>query len=178
MSTPDTHNISDTLSHYRTLLNDVTTKDHFRLSRQFAIVKKAFAGQSSSEQSPDNHPPSQYQGVSSVQKGKTAWDTLTAQIEASHARVEQRRAALPTVTFPEELPISEKRELIAEAIAQHQVVVLAGETGAGKTTQLPKICLSLGRGVRGMIGHTQPRRIAARTVATRIAEELQTPLGE
>ena len=77
-----------------------------------------------------------------------------------------------------ELPVTEKKDEIAAAIAAHQVVIVAGETGSGKTTQIPKICLELGRGVRGMIGHTQPRRIAARTVAERIAEELQTPLGQ
>ena len=74
-----------------------------------------------------------------------------------------------------ELPVSGKKEQIAAAIRQHQVVIVCGETGSGKTTQLPKICLELGRGVAGMIGHTQPRRIAARSVASRIAQELQSP---
>ncbi len=83
----------------------------------------------------------------------------------------------PEISFPEELPISQKREEIADAIEKNQVVILAGETGSGKTTQIPKICLSLSRGLRGQIGHTQPRRIAARTVASRIADELKTPLG-
>jgi ATP-dependent helicase HrpA len=82
------------------------------------------------------------------------------------------------VEYPAELPVSQRRDDIAAAIAAHQVVIVAGETGSGKTTQLPKICLELGRGVAGQIGHTQPRRIAARTVAERIAEELQTGLGE
>src|SRR5579863_506865 len=81
------------------------------------------------------------------------------------------------VSFPPELPVSQRKDEIAAAIRDHQVVVVAGETGSGKTTQLPKICLALGRGVTGQIGHTQPRRIAARTVAERIAEELGTPLG-
>lgn len=89
-----------------------------------------------------------------------------------------RSAAVPKVTYPAELPISQRREDIAEAIRDHQVVIIAGETGSGKTTQIPKICLELGRGVTGMIGHTQPRRIAARSVAERIAEELDSPLGE
>ncbi len=80
--------------------------------------------------------------------------------------------------YPEELPVSAHREEIRRAIAQHPVVILSGETGSGKTTQLPKICLEAGRGVAGVIGHTQPRRIAARAVAARIAEELQTPLGQ
>ena len=88
-----------------------------------------------------------------------------------------RAAAVPTIVYPEELPVSARREEIATAIAEHQVVIVAGETGSGKTTQLPKICLELGRGVTGMIGHTQPRRIAARSVAERIASELGTPIG-
>src|SRR5205823_1082785 len=81
------------------------------------------------------------------------------------------------VAYPPELPVSQRKDEIAAAIRDHQVVVVAGETGSGKTTQLPKICLELGRGVTGQIGHTQPRRIAARTVAERIAEELGTELG-
>jgi ATP-dependent helicase HrpA len=99
-------------------------------------------------------------------------------IASSIARVAARRARVPTVTYPEELPVSERREDIAKAIANHQVVIVCGETGSGKTTQLPKLCLELGRGVTGAIGHTQPRRIAARTVATRIAQELASPLGD
>jgi len=85
---------------------------------------------------------------------------------------------MATITYPPELPVSQRRGEIAEAIRDHQVVVVAGETGSGKTTQLPKICLELGRGSQGMIGHTQPRRLAARTVAERIAAELRTPLGQ
>lgn len=82
------------------------------------------------------------------------------------------------IKFPDALPISQRREEIAAAIREHQVVIVAGETGSGKTTQLPKICMELGYGERGLIGHTQPRRIAARTVAARIAEELNSPLGQ
>ena len=85
--------------------------------------------------------------------------------------------SVPTITYPD-LPVSERRDDLAAAIRDHQVVVVAGETGSGKTTQLPKICLELGRGIRGTIGHTQPRRLAARTVAQRIADELGTPLGD
>ncbi len=95
-------------------------------------------------------------------------------------RAASREAALAGVAigYPEELPVSQRRDDIAAAIRDHQVVIVAGETGSGKTTQLPKICLELGRGIAGQIGHTQPRRIAARTVAERIAEELGTQLGE
>ena len=94
-------------------------------------------------------------------------------------QVAARQALVPTVHYPEELPVSQRRDDIAAAIRDHQVVIVAGETGSGKTTQLPKICLELGRGVHGMIGHTQPRRIAARSVAERIAEEIGGPgLGE
>ncbi|MFF8015423.1 ATP-dependent RNA helicase HrpA [Streptomyces sp. NPDC007929] len=107
---------------------------------------------------------------------------VLAEIEAEVGRAEERMAArrslVPEVTYPEQLPVSQKKDEIADAIRDHQVVIVAGETGSGKTTQIPKICLELGRGVRGMIGHTQPRRIAARTVAERVAEELDTPLGE
>jgi ATP-dependent helicase HrpA len=85
------------------------------------------------------------------------------------------RAVPEQIDFPEQLPVSERRADIEAAIRDHQVVILAGETGSGKTTQLPKICLNLGRGRRQRIGHTQPRRIAARTVAQRIADELNTP---
>ena len=88
-----------------------------------------------------------------------------------------RATAVPAIVYPEELPVSARREEIAAAISEHQVVIVAGETGSGKTTQLPKICLELGRGITGMIGHTQPRRIAARSVAERIASELGTPIG-
>ena len=103
---------------------------------------------------------------------------LEHDVAASVAIAQQRRERMPKPTFPAELPVSQRRETIAAAIAAHQVIVLCGETGSGKTTQIPKICLELGRGAAGLIGHTQPRRIAARTVAARIAQELQTPLGE
>lgn len=104
-------------------------------------------------------------------------DEISAEIDAAERRVARRRAALPEPEYPPSLPISERKDDILAAIRDHQVVIVAGETGSGKTTQLPKICLELGRGVRGTIGHTQPRRLAARTVAERIAEELDTPLG-
>lgn len=103
---------------------------------------------------------------------------LANAIDASIARVAQRRSRLPALRYPEELPVSERRDDIAAALRAHQVVIVCGETGSGKTTQLPKICLEMGRGVTGLIGHTQPRRIAARTVASRIAQELGSPLGD
>ncbi|GGW60558.1 ATP-dependent RNA helicase HrpA [Streptomyces griseoloalbus] len=103
---------------------------------------------------------------------------IEAEVAGAEERMTARRARMPEVRYPQQLPVSQKKDVIAEAIRDHQVVIVAGETGSGKTTQIPKICLELGRGVRGMIGHTQPRRIAARTVAERVAEELDTPLGE
>ena len=108
-------------------------------------------------------------------------DALVA-VESDIARAEialiNRRAAVPTIEYPEALPVSQRKDDIAEAIQNNQVVIVAGETGSGKTTQIPKICLELGRGIRGSIGHTQPRRLAARTVAERIAEEVGESIGE
>ena len=89
-----------------------------------------------------------------------------------------RAAAKPAISYPPELPVAQRADEIARAIRRHQVVIVCGETGSGKTTQLPKICLAAGRGEAGLIGHTQPRRIAARAVATRIAQELGQPVGE
>jgi ATP-dependent helicase HrpA len=103
---------------------------------------------------------------------------IEAEVDKAGQRIAERRSRVPEIRYPEQLPVSQKKDVIAEAVRDHQVVIVAGETGSGKTTQIPKICLELGRGVRGMIGHTQPRRIAARTVAERVAEELDTPLGE
>jgi len=103
---------------------------------------------------------------------------VAQKIRASQQQYAARLANLPKPDYPLELPVSGKRDEIAKAIQKHQVVIVCGETGSGKTTQLPKICLELGRGVAGLIGHTQPRRIAARSVASRIAQELNSPLGE
>ncbi|RJQ76764.1 ATP-dependent RNA helicase HrpA [Pseudonocardiaceae bacterium YIM PH 21723] len=108
---------------------------------------------------------------------KSGPESITSDLETAELKAALRRESVPKINYPEELPISQRREDIAAAIRDHQVVIVAGETGSGKTTQLPKICLELGRGVRGLIGHTQPRRLAARTVADRIAEELGKPLG-
>ncbi|BBZ20050.1 ATP-dependent RNA helicase HrpA [Mycolicibacterium gadium] len=102
---------------------------------------------------------------------------IADQIAAGEGLIATRLAAVPAIAYPD-LPVSARRDEIAKAIIDHQVVIVAGETGSGKTTQLPKICLELGRGIRGTMGHTQPRRLAARTVGQRIADELGTPLGE
>ncbi|HTN75326.1 MAG TPA: ATP-dependent RNA helicase HrpA [Pirellulaceae bacterium] len=102
---------------------------------------------------------------------------LQRDLEASAARRSERAAGVPPIKYDPQLPVVTWREEIAAAIRDHQVVVVCGETGSGKSTQLPKICLELGRGIDGLIGHTQPRRIAARSVAARVAEELGTPLG-
>ncbi|MEU5694562.1 ATP-dependent RNA helicase HrpA [Actinosynnema sp. NPDC020468] len=102
---------------------------------------------------------------------------VLAEIEEAELRVALRRETVPRITYPGELPVSARKDDIAALIRDHQVVIVAGETGSGKTTQLPKICLELGRGVVGQIGHTQPRRLAARTVAERVAQELGTKLG-
>jgi ATP-dependent helicase HrpA len=110
--------------------------------------------------------------------GGPAVEGLRRQVEASIAARQRRLQERPAIRYPEELPVSGRRDEIRAAIEQHQVVVVCGETGSGKTTQLPKILLEMGRGVAGMIGHTQPRRIAARSVAARIAEELGTNVGE
>ncbi|MBA4381668.1 MAG: ATP-dependent helicase, partial [Sideroxydans sp.] len=102
-------------------------------------------------------------------------------MESALSNIAQRRLAriqqLSAIEYPADLPVVARREDIAQAIDKHQVVIVCGETGSGKTTQLPKICLSLGRGVLGVIGHTQPRRVAARSVAARIAQELKSELG-
>jgi ATP-dependent helicase HrpA len=104
---------------------------------------------------------------------KSLWQA----IGQSRALLERRRAQMPAIAYPPELPVSERRDEIARLIQAHQVIVLCGETGSGKSTQLPKICLQLGRGVAGRIGHTQPRRIAARSLASRVSQELGTKLG-
>ena len=103
-------------------------------------------------------------------------ERLAVDVAAAEARIAARRESVPAISYPD-LPVSARRDDIAAAIRDHQVVVIAGETGSGKTTQIPKILLELGRGISGQIGHTQPRRIAARSVADRVAEELNVDIG-
>ncbi|WP_104475951.1 ATP-dependent RNA helicase HrpA [Actinokineospora auranticolor] len=140
----------------RAALPDLTLRDEQRLGRRLEGLRK----------------------TRDPKRRQAAREKIAEEIEAAKRRVDARRASVPELKYPEELPVSQRREDILAAIRDHQVVIVAGETGSGKTTQLPKICLELGRGIRGFIGHTQPRRIAARTVAERVAEEVGTPLGE
>ncbi|OGV76687.1 MAG: ATP-dependent RNA helicase HrpA [Methylotenera sp. RIFCSPLOWO2_02_FULL_45_14] len=114
----------------------------------------------------------------SAQKAQRLLGEIAQKISRSQAKYQARLTNLPKPEYPLELPVSSKKDEISAAISKNQVVIVCGETGSGKTTQLPKICLELGRGVSGLIGHTQPRRIAARSVASRIAQELNSPLGE
>jgi len=116
--------------------------------------------------------------ISDEAKQAAVIEKITADITRSQQLREVRLAQLPKVTYPEQLPVSQKKDDIKDAIANNQVVIIAGETGSGKTTQIPKMCLELGRGVDGYIGHTQPRRLAARSVADRIASEMQCELGQ
>ncbi|MDB9969827.1 ATP-dependent RNA helicase HrpA [Porticoccaceae bacterium] len=140
------------------LLVDQTasTRDSFRLSRQLRELSQ------------------QHKRGRDISFG---WQQWHAALLKTQALTDSRRQTIPVFTYPE-LPVSARADEIAELLSKHQVIVVAGETGSGKTTQIPKICLQAGRGVRGLIGHTQPRRIAARTVATRIAEELKVKMGE
>lgn len=111
-------------------------------------------------------------------RSKTALTAIASDIASAADVVDKRAVGIPAVEYPQGLPVSARRDDILSAIRDHQVVIIAGETGSGKTTQIPKMCLELGRGRRGLIGHTQPRRLAARTVAERIAEELGQDIGE
>ena len=116
--------------------------------------------------------------IKSQEAQQTVAAEIQLQIEQAQLRVENRKSAVKNpIVFPESLPVSQRKAEIQKLLSEHQVIVVAGETGSGKTTQLPKMCLELGFGNLGMIGHTQPRRIAARSVAARIAEELETELG-
>jgi ATP-dependent helicase HrpA len=148
--------MSTSFADLQTLLTEVSLRDAHRLGRRLEGSRR----------------------IRKPEARQAVLDEIAAEAGKAAARIAERAARVPDVTYPEQLPVSQKKDEIAEAIRDHQVVIVAGETGSGKTTQIPKICLELGRGVRGMIGHTQPRRIAARTVAERVAEELRTPLGE
>src|SRR5262245_55705469 len=144
------------LAELRTQLDELTPKDQRRLRRRLDGAAR----------------------IRGVGARRSALDRIAADIAAARQRIESRRARIPRIRYPDELPVSQRKDDLLEVIGAHQVVIVAGETGSGKTTQLPKICLELGRGVRGMIGHTQPRRLAARAVADRIAEELGSTLGD
>ncbi|GGU68762.1 ATP-dependent RNA helicase HrpA [Streptomyces lavendofoliae] len=148
--------MSTSFADLQTLLAEVSLRDAHRLGRRLEGARR----------------------IRKPEARQAVLDEIAAEAGKAAARTAERAARVPAVTYPEQLPVSQKKDTILEAIRDHQVVIVAGETGSGKTTQIPKICLELGRGVRGMIGHTQPRRIAARTVAERVADELRTPLGE
>jgi ATP-dependent helicase HrpA len=148
-------------------LSQVKKSDFSRLKQQLIHHQRAMNQLSSSD---DNKGKAE-------QQVKQLNRTVSA-IEQSITEKQQKLNNLPNITYPEGLPISDNAQLISQTIRDNQVVIIAGETGSGKTTQIPKICLELGRGIDGLIGHTQPRRIAARTVANRIAEELNSKLGE
>ena len=136
-------------------LNDLMLRDKQRFAKRLHGVKK----------------------VKNPESQQAIMQTMAAEVAEAAGKVALREAARPAITYPENLPVSQKKQDILNAVRDNQVVIVAGETGSGKTTQLPKICMELGRGVKGLIGHTQPRRLAARTVANRIAEELQTEPG-
>lgn len=137
------------------LLEKVKLSDKFRLKKLLSGLKK----------------------INAADKKLKAHQQISRAIEKSISQKQIKLANIPKISYPEALPVSQNAEHIKKVISENQVVIIAGETGSGKTTQIPKICLELGRGVEGLIGHTQPRRIAARTVANRIAEELNSKLG-
>ena len=138
------------------LVDSVSSRDLFRLTKQLKRLA---------------------QGANKTADQTAQWSKWSASVAKSQQRVEERSASHPEISFPD-LPVSARADEIRDLIQANQVVVIAGETGSGKTTQLPKICLQAGCGRRGLIGHTQPRRIAARSVASRLAEELHTDLGD
>lgn len=148
--------MAESLSKLAEKIDLCASKDHFRLSRNLTKIRNR---------------------VASSKPIDKDLEKLAGAIEDSCARVEARRQSIPKIHLPPELPVSERSEEIKRLIDNNQVVVVAGETGSGKTTQIPKICMSLGIGARGLIGHTQPRRVAARSVASRIASELGSKLG-
>jgi ATP-dependent helicase HrpA len=152
----------------RAALPDLSLRDELRLSRRLdGFVHRGRRGDSR-RKTPDSRTVDPQQELSRI----------AAEVETGRARTAARRASVPDLKYPPDLPVSQRKDDLLAAIRDNQVVILAGETGSGKTTQLPKICLELGRGIRGLIGHTQPRRLAARSVAERIAEEVGTELGD
>src|SRR5690554_4085999 len=139
-----------------------------KVDLQLALLKDRFALKKLQRQL-SNSPPA---------KQKALQQRFRQLFEQSSALCQMRREKTLSISYPEQLPISESRDKIKALLEQHQVVIVAGETGSGKTTQLPKLLLELGLGRRGLIGHTQPRRLAARSVAARLAEELEVELGQ
>ncbi len=188
MSISSFSSLSQRLAVLRQGLDATLSQDRPALARQLARLRSRLRDQNRFGTQHDKGHDEGRDGRAGQSAGPSAKDgseglvqaveALSGRIAASVAAREARAARLPAPNFPEALPVSARREEIAAAIQAHQVVVVCGETGSGKTTQLPKICLSVGRGAAGLIGHTQPRRIAARSVASRIAEELHSPLGE
>ena len=150
------------------LLTQVKKSDLPRLKKQLLHHKRIISQLKSSDTS----------AITKLEQQAKHLSRTAKSIEQSISEKQQKLQNVPKISYPDGLPISENAELISQTINDNQVVIIAGETGSGKTTQIPKICLALGRGVDGLIGHTQPRRIAARTVANRIADELNTKLGE
>lgn len=146
---------TDSLSSLYARLDGLMLRDRQRFARRLSGAKK----------------------IKNPQSLQSLLNSLAGEIALAEEKVLRRQAVSPTITYPDNLPVSQKKQDILTAIRDNQVVIVAGETGSGKTTQLPKICMELGRGIKGLIGHTQPRRLAARTVANRIAEELQSEPG-
>ena len=149
--------VTNDIAQLEQLISQSMIQQRFGFSRQLSQIKKRFKHKQPVDQS--------------IEK-------LLIQVVASCERAQKRGVSLSTITYDDSLPISQKRDDISNAIRDHQVVVIAGETGSGKTTQIPKICLELGLAQYGLIAHTQPRRIAARSVSQRIAQELNVNLGE
>ncbi|HEX4805842.1 MAG TPA: ATP-dependent RNA helicase HrpA [Conexibacter sp.] len=151
-TTPERADARAELRALRARLSDLTIHDAHRLGRRLETLRGA--------------------------RGGRPLARVADEVAAAEERIARRRAAVPQrIDYPAELPVTARREDLKAAIRDHSVVIVAGETGSGKSTQLPKLCLELGRGVQGTIAHTQPRRLAARTIAERVAEELRVPLG-
>lgn len=156
-------------------IDDAMFADRFRLRRWRKRLLKEIAGAGNSR--PQDEGP-QDEGRNDEGRNDDPWTDFHEALAASARLRDTRSAQQPRIQYDPALPITARVGEIAETIRQHQVVVICGETGSGKSTQLPKICLEMGRGIDGMVGHTQPRRIAARTIGARLADELGTPLGE